>query len=144
MVVLDTWIRNCDRYRPAPNLRINRDNVFLAKETGAVPGITLKAIDHTHAFTCGGELTRRLSHLDFVQDNTVYGCFPEFMHYVNRARIDMVVERLLKLDVKQAEGVVARVPLEWQVSDDVRKAWSSFIADRAAFVAANVAAWLWP
>lgn len=53
LVVLDTWIRNCDRHRPAPNARRNRDNVFLAWRTGSVPGLQLKAIDHTHAFTCG-------------------------------------------------------------------------------------------
>jgi len=35
LVALDTWIRNCDRFRPEPRLRINRDNVFLTWEKGA-------------------------------------------------------------------------------------------------------------
>jgi hypothetical protein len=30
LVVLDTWIRNCDRYRPEPQWRVNRDNVYLS------------------------------------------------------------------------------------------------------------------
>src|SRR5689334_23757756 len=33
---------------------------------------------HTHAFTCGRELTRRISHLDRIRDNDVYGLFPGF------------------------------------------------------------------
>src|SRR5580658_757136 len=75
IVVLDTWIRNCDRYRPEPNRRVNRDNVFLAWETEPERGLVLKAIDQTHASTCGRDLTPRISHE--IRDTTVFGCFPE-------------------------------------------------------------------
>jgi len=49
--------------------------------TGA--GLVLKAIDHTHAFTCGRELTRRISNLDEVRDSTVFGRFPEFESFLD-------------------------------------------------------------
>lgn len=37
LVLLDQWTRNCDRYRPEPNLRVNAKNVFLMRE-GAPEG----------------------------------------------------------------------------------------------------------
>jgi hypothetical protein len=42
LIMLDTWIRNCDRYRPEPNRRVNRDNVFLAWSSNQKKGLTLK------------------------------------------------------------------------------------------------------
>jgi hypothetical protein len=66
LVVLDLWIRNCDRYRRMP-LRENRDNVFLAKERiDNRLRLRLKAIDHTHAFTCGSTLSGALGMLDSI------------------------------------------------------------------------------
>jgi hypothetical protein len=144
LVVLDTWIRNCDRHRPEPNLRVNRDNVFLAWESAPERGLFVKAMDQTHAFTCGRELTRRLGDLDNVRDTTIFGCFPEFVLLLDREHVQSTSFRLGEMDGPQAERVVARVPAEWQVEAPVRQAWSRFIVERAAFVAANMAAWLWP
>jgi hypothetical protein len=141
IVVLDTWIRNCDRYRPAPNRRVNRDNVFLAWETEPERGLILKAIDHTHAFTCGRDLTRRISHE--IRDTTVFGCFPEFESLLDAEHVRSAAARLAQMDSAQAERYVAEVPKEWQVEESVREAWSTFVVDRAAFVAANVSSWLW-
>ena len=142
MVVLDTWIRNCDRYRPEPNFRMNRDNVFLAWSIEPERGLVLKAIDHTHAFTCGGELTPRIAHLDNIRDTTVYGRFPEFTPFLHRNDVRSVAKRLSEMDRTQADVFVARVPKAWQVEAPVREAWSAYIVQRAAFVAANMEAWL--
>ena len=144
LVVLDTWIRNCDRYRPEPNLRVNRDNVFFVRETEPEPGILLKAIDHTHAFTCGGELSLRLGHLDEIRDATVFGCFPEFRPLLDRDAASEAVAQLRDMDREQAARLVARVPVEWEVEEPVREAWRTFICDRAVFVAANLISTLWP
>lgn len=144
MVVLDTWIRNCDRYRPEPNLRVNRDNVFLTWETEPERVLVLKAMDQTHAFTCGRELTRRIGHMDEIRDTTIFGCFPEFLPFLDRGHVQAAAERVGQMDGEQAGGIVARVPAEWQVEAIVREAWSRFIVERAAFVAANMTSWLWP
>ncbi len=144
LVVLDTWIRNCDRYRPAPNRRVNRDNVFLGWKSGPERGLLLFAMDQTHAFTCGRELTRRIDHLDAIRDTTIFGCSPEFVPFLDREYVRIAVGRLRQMDGAQAGRFVARVPMEWQVDPPVREAWSRFIVERAAFVAANITSSLWP
>jgi hypothetical protein len=144
LVALDTWIRNCDRYRPEPERRVNRDNVFLARQTGWQQGVVLKAIDHSHAFTCGGELTHRIGHLDEIQDKRVFGCFPEFESILDREDARLVTQRLAEMRAAEAGAMVSRVPPEWQVEERIKEAWSRFIVDRAAFVSANLDSWLWP
>ena len=144
LVALDTWIRNCDRFRPPPNLRVNRDNVFLAWESRPERGLVLKAMDHTHAFTCGRNLTLRISHIDETRDPTVFGRFPEFEPLLLPEHVRSAVSRLGQMDKTIANRFVAQVPGEWQVDAQVRNAWSTFIVDRAAFVAANLMEWLWP
>ena len=58
--MFDTWLLNCDRFsfptrNPPTKPRINRNNVFLSEE--APDGkFVLKAMDHTHCFTCGKNL----------------------------------------------------------------------------------------
>ncbi len=85
LVVFDTWTRNWDRYSP-DGRRINRDNVFLREDTPQ-GRFQLKAIDHTHCFTWGRELTRRLSNIEFVKDREVYGLFPEFRPFLDRKTV---------------------------------------------------------
>jgi hypothetical protein len=144
LVALDTWIRNCDRYRPAPNLRVNRDNVFLAWQAEPEPGLVLKAMDHTHAFTCGRELTSRIGHLDEIRDTAIFGRFPEFQTLLDLDHVRAASGRMGQMDRATAEQFVAQVPVEWQVAVPVREAWVRFIVDRAVFVAANLVNWLWP
>lgn len=141
LVVFDTWVRNCDRYRPPPNLRVNRDNVFLS-QTDRAGELDILAIDHTHAFTCGRELTRRLANIDEIQDPTVYGCFPQFQSFLRRDSVEAAASRLAQMDTPQAAAFVGEVPAQWQVQSDVRDAWIRFIVQRAAFVAENVSSWL--
>lgn len=143
LVVFDTWVRNCDRYRPEPNRRVNRDNVFLAWQTEPERVLVLKAIDHTHAFTCGRDLTRHISHLQQIRDTMVFGRFPEFEPFLDPEDVQDVAARLVQMETPAADRFVARVPVEWQVEAPVREAWSRFIVERAAFVAANMSSWLW-
>lgn len=73
LILLDTWIRNCDRHRPVPP-RNNKDNVFFVQPASThLRRPVLTAIDHTHAFTCSRELTRSI---DTVRDPISYGEFP--------------------------------------------------------------------
>ena len=138
LVILDTWIRNCDRHRPPPNERVNLDNVFLSRSTDGPSWLLLKAIDHTHAFTCGRELTRRIAGIDTVRDETLYGYFPEFTEFLRADDITECGNRLRGMNTAVARLAVAEVPLEWDVSEDVRAAWIEFIVGRADFVVTTI------
>jgi hypothetical protein len=144
LVVLDTWIRNCDRYQPAPQQRVNRDNVFLSRELGLRKGLTLKAIDHTHAFTCGRALTTRLAWIDDIQDERLFGCFPEFRRVVRREDVESCARDLGKMDGNEASRIVDQVPAEWQVEEEIRAAWITLICERARFVSQQIVSLLWP
>lgn len=61
-----------------------------------------------------------------------------------REQVRLAAGRLAQMDTAQANLFIARVPAQWQVEPPVREAWSRFIVERAAFVAANMASWLWP
>ena len=85
----------------------------------------------------------RICHLDDIRDTTVFGCFPEFEPFLDREHVRTATDRLALMDGAQADRFVDRVPAEWQVDAPVREAWGRFIAQRAAFVAANMTSWLW-
>src|SRR5690606_5976901 len=116
---------------PAPDERVNRDNVFLVREPGLGKRLSLVAIDHTHTFTCGRELTVRLGNIGTIQDPTVYGFFPEFQWLVTRAGVAEALDRLAEMTAEIAGEVVTRVPAEWDVNDRVRSEWIKFIRLRA-------------
>jgi hypothetical protein len=136
LIVFDTWVRNCDRYRPAPP-RINRDNVFWVQpQAGALPILT--AIDHTHTFTCGRELTRAINRIDLIQDPIEFGLFPEFLAFRDLAEEAVARGHLQGMHLAQARQIVDRVPFEWLPDQDARAAWSDFITRRAQFLSSRV------
>jgi hypothetical protein len=80
LVVFDTWTLNCDRHHHDVAVRKpNYDNVYLSSE-GVEPGKRrLIAMDHGLCFIRSDEdLSAKLAHMDKVQDEHVYGFFPEF------------------------------------------------------------------
>ena len=137
LVVLDTWVRNCDRYAPNGE-RINQDNVFLAGLEAPLKGIRLLAIDHTHAFTCGHELTRRVANIDVVRDDRVYGLFPEFRPHLDRGAVQRYAAQLQSLTAAFVDQTIGLVPDEWQVDRRSRAAWSNLLFERARFVADHI------
>jgi hypothetical protein len=112
LVVLDTWLRNCDRYSPDGG-RINRKNVFLVQKTQPQRILELIAMDFTHAFTCGSDLDRGLGYIERIRDTRIFGLFPEFRQYLSRGEILRCADRLSQFDLAQAEALVALVPREW-------------------------------
>jgi hypothetical protein len=148
LVVFDTWTRNCDRHSFAPsNLpqkpRINRDNVFLSEE--APKGqFALKAIDHTHCFTCGREWTRKMSGIRMVKDPRVFGLFPEFRPFLARSAVVQAASDLASIDRRTAVGITQTIPNEWEVAPHALDALLDLILGRAAFVAATIEQRLWP
>jgi hypothetical protein len=144
MVVFDTWTLNCDRHHHDPTVRKpNYDNVYLSSE-GVEPGRRrLIAMDHGLCFIRSGEdLTPKLAHIDKVQDNRVYGLFPEFREKLREDIINTCATRLREMDAATADAMIETVPKQWEVSNEARKAWSGLIYRRASFVADNVQQWI--
>ena len=150
LVVFDTWLLNCDRYsqpvgNPLQKPRINRNNVFLSEE--APEGqLVLKAMDHTHCFTCGAEWTSALAHIDRIQDGRLFGMFPEFRTFIgsDRSTVRQAAEKLRSLERGDVMSVVRTVPREWDVNAGALDALVNFILGRATFVAAEIERMIWP
>ena len=148
LVVFDTWVLNCDRHsRPLDNptgrVRIKRDNVFFSEE--AEKGhFVLKAMDHTHCFTCGSEWTRRLSNVDKVKDGRVFGLFPEFRDFLNREAVAQAASDVQQIDQTTVREFTDRIPNEWDVTQGALDALVDLVVQRAKFVARTIEDKLWP
>ena len=140
LVVFDTWTRNCDRHPPEGAGRDpHRDNVLLSRDGAPRGRYLLKAMDQTHCFTCGRELTRRISMIDAIVDPDVYGLFPEFRPLITPAQLGQDCARLRTIIRPQIETIVFSVPTEWGVEDSAKRALVEFLLARAEFVAGNLA-----
>lgn len=141
LVVFDTWVRNCDRYPPDPATRkANYDNVFLSEEAAPPGRFRLVAMDHGHAFTCGGDLNGQIATIDRIQDHTQYGYFPAFRPFVRVEVVRESVARLATFPRDVAETSIGRIPAEWDVSQAGRKALLALIVDRAEYLSRDVEA----
>ncbi len=143
LVALDTWIMNCDRYRPEPR-RVNRNNVFFSRE-GALPGLfRLVAMDHTHAFTCGRPLKPELANIGFTKNEMVFGLFPEFADFINRAEMVAACQALAAASDGAIGEEVERIPREWEVDKATREALTNFLCQRRDFLATELVARIFP
>jgi hypothetical protein len=148
LVVFDTWTLNCDRYSlPAEGKvgkpRVNRNNVFLSEE--APEGhLLLKAIDHTHCFTCGRELSRGLRNIDKIKDPRVFGLFPEFRKFLVQSPVEQAITDLRRVDRTLVVRIMQGIPKEWEVEAEALDALADLVAERAAYVADTIKAQLWP
>jgi hypothetical protein len=145
LVVFDTWTLNCDRhsFKDGGRVRINRNNVFLSEE--APRGrLLLKAMDHTHCFTCGKELSPPIAHIDRTKDPRIFGLFPEFRPFLDREVVRRTAERLGALTRETVEQMVQGIPPEWDVKQSARKALADLILARASYVADSIMNSLWP
>jgi hypothetical protein len=140
LVVFDTWIRNADRCPPNPeNTRFNRDNLFFAKQGSK---FALTAIDHSHCFV-EGILDDLLGEAqDLLNDEDVYGLFPEFKPYIHARAVALAVRPLRQIDVGLVQRIVASVPIQWDLTPLIRAAWVNFICERAQKVAKQIPALL--
>jgi hypothetical protein len=145
LVVFDTWTRNCDRYslKDDGRLRINRNNVFLSEQ--APPGqVLLRAIDHSHCFTCGRAITPNLAELGRVQDDRVYGLFPQFRDYLDPGTVTRAAERLRGLARDTVAEMIRAIPRQWDVDTAARQALEDFLVRRANYLADRIMTLLWP
>lgn len=144
LVVFDTWTLNCDRHHHDLTARKpNYDNVFLSSEGVETGKRRLIAMDHGLCFIRSGEdLSPKLSHIEKVQDEHVYGLFPEFRGRLQDAIITRCVSRLREMNAATAKAMIDTVPLGWEVPDPARAAWSDLISRRASYVADNFHEWI--
>jgi hypothetical protein len=136
LIVFDTWTRNCDRFRSGKNgqPRKNRDNVYFSRKNAPSGRFILKAIDHGCCFTCGGELTPKLAFLDAVQEDTLYGRFPEFGDQTNRTDLQQIIAEVERIERADIEATIGAVPSDWQLNLQVREALCSFLVQRAQYL----------
>jgi hypothetical protein len=132
LVVFDTWTLNCDRH--LQTRRPKYDNVFLSSEGAPPARMALKAMDHTHCFTCGGDITSAVGHIDRVRDDRVYGLFPEFLPYLSRNSIRRALRSLTSIAANKIEQAVAAIPMEWEVDDAARLGLTTLIRYRADYI----------
>jgi hypothetical protein len=144
LVIVDTWLLNPDRYPriPPPSSgaarKPNRNNVLLTHEGVEGRRLRLVAIDFSHAFTSGRELTRRLSEIQYVQDEGIYGLFCEFRPYVREEIVVAAARRLREVSERDAAETVAAIPTEWDVSAEARAALAELICRRARWLADRI------
>ena len=108
LVVIDTWLRNTDRYY-LPSNRVNLDNVFFSRESSEDDKLSLRAMDFSHAIQYGGELTTRVNSIGKVKDEAVYGFFPEFRKKVTRdstRHFASILGNLTRHDIEDAVGLI--------------------------------------
>jgi hypothetical protein len=145
LLVLDTWTRNCDRYCPARQPpRVNRNNVFFSREGAPEGRFRLVAMDHTHAFTCGRELTPALTKIDVVKDETIFGLFPAFHEFIRPSDLHAACQRLGAISDAAIQAVVAAVPADWQVDAATRVALCNLLSSRRDFVAGDLPTRVFP
>jgi hypothetical protein len=130
LVLFDQWVLNCDRYRPTPKFRQNFHNVFFSREDSEAGKFRLLAMDHTHIFTCGGELRPDMARLDKVRDPLAYGLFPGFGKILRREDAVAAVGAMMGVDEGIIQTIVLEVPLDWEVSREVRHALIDFLLQR--------------
>ena len=142
VVVLDTWVKNCDRYAPGLGRngqpRMNMDNLFLSTEGAAKGKFILKAIDFGHILTCGRPLSRNLAFIESVQEERLYGLFPFFCNYVTIENIRSIANELRGVRSSLWIDLLRAIPDDWDVSDEAKQAIDKLLLDRARFLADNI------
>lgn len=143
LMVFDTWVRNCDRYPPDPTTRKpNYENVYLA-DTEQPGRSRLLAIDHTHCFDRGRDLSERLGEIASVRDEYTYGLFPSFVPFIDLGELHWCMAMLRTVTREQVEALISRIPTQWEVSSGAATALAVQIHARAGFVADRIVSG-WP
>jgi hypothetical protein len=139
LVVFDTWVLNADRYAPHGMFRRpNFENVFLSERDGITRKYRLLAIDHTHSFTNGSEISARVREISRVKDGRLYGLFPEFERYMTASLAEKAVEKLGQISSTLVKGVLNSVPSAWGIRKPAIAALGDLIFDRARFLSDEI------
>lgn len=144
LVVLDTWLRNPDRFSVRlGTTRKNLRNVFLREDGVPRGSFRLYAIDHTHAIRQDGELTHQSLSSARERESLIYGLFPEFTQRIEPEDLAPYIERLrLVAHTNEIDAIVRRTPRQWLPDGEVRQDLPGFLKRRAMYVAEHVEVWL--
>lgn len=138
LVIFDNWTRNCDRHPTDVNTRKpNYANVYLG-DTENPEKYRLYAIDHTHCFDCGRDFTAKLSDINKIKDDGVYGLFPEFQPFISDGELTWCKAMLRTVEIKEIRQIVDSIPAEWDVSSEARLALVELIVQRAGYLATKI------
>jgi len=85
--------------------------------------------DHTHCFV-EGTLDDGLCGTEFVEDDRVYGAFPEFMSMLSERSLRNACEAIRRVDVGVITEIAESVPNPWRPSAGTRDRWVQKIFER--------------
>lgn len=146
VVVLDTWLRNVDRFcqTAAGKVRFNNPGNLLLATKGAGKGqFRMLAIDFGYSLGGPAQAARRLTDIGSVEDPTIYGCFPAFSAYMRRSEISPILNKLRQLGAAEVQDLLADIPREWGLDSTTAGAIADFLRRRAVFVADMLDARIW-
>jgi hypothetical protein len=129
LVVLDTWLRNKDRFAGDdgnPFDVVNYDNVLLKPDKRMVE---LLAIDHSHALvetTLDDELGQA-----WVEEQVVYGRFRQFDHFLTRKTLGSALAAVERIDRTMLRRVCEGVPRAWGMTDGLSERLLNCLDERA-------------
>ena len=135
LVLLDTWLLNCDRYSLRDQkVRANYHNVFLTDRQAKPGRFRIVALDHTHCFTCGHRLKKGNLALSAIRSQTLFGHFPAFREHLSPGAFKPYLSRLQEFHREIAERLTADLPGEWEATPELLAALVDFLTQRAAFL----------
>jgi hypothetical protein len=146
VVVVDTWLRNLDRFCRSVDgtVRFNNPGNILLQTDGAPKGkFRLTAIDFGHSLGGPSWSARRLAEISSVQDELIYGCFPAFRPYMQRGWLDSILQRLNSSTAEDMRAVVRPIPPEWKLSAPDADAIVEFLWRRARYLAEKLNNMVW-
>jgi hypothetical protein len=151
LVVLDTWLRNTDRYPPvgiglpAPDAnRANLQNVALSRDLERNHRFRLRAVDFNRTLDAERILDSQKLGTDAVTDERIYGLFPAFGAAIRRGHLEQSIMRLEALPSETIRTVVKEVPETWWPSLSVRDATEAFLMQRREMVRSKIESLLAP
>ena len=128
LVAFDTWVRNIDRCPPHDYLDPTPkwDNLFF---TPYKRRFEMVVFDHTHCFV-EGTLDDGLYGNEFVEDNRIFGAFPEFLPMLSERSVRNACDIIRRVDAGAIAEIAESVPIPWRPSAGTRERWVQKIFER--------------
>jgi hypothetical protein len=104
----------------------NRDNLFF---TPVRRKFEMVVFDHTHCFV-EEDLESGLRGSHFVEDDRVYGAFPEFKDFLTPTALRKASIDLARIDGRVIREIVRSVPKPWGPTTAVRDRWTEQLVAR--------------
>lgn len=138
VVVFDTWVGNFDRHCWVKKLgedfeHRNDGNVFLSNDA-ARGKLKFKVYDHTHCQFSVLAANPQIELAEKIEDEAIYGLFPEFRTYLNSEQVTLAAARLSEIDDDTIAEIVDSLPTSWVESRKTRSMFADFIKRRSSFV----------